>query len=143
MKIEELITAWEIDSEINSLKLLSESLGTGKLHSKYSTWLVRENLLLAKKKTDYNKLLLDKYQFYTEGAKDIHDVKRAPKGAVLKSEVEKYILADDEIIALSLEISLQDEKVSFLRSIIASINKRSFDIKNAIDHQKFMAGLSS
>jgi hypothetical protein len=91
-------------------------------------------------KSDYNVIIKDKYVFYTEGAKTINDVKRAPKGAVLKTEAEKYILADDEVIDLSLKVALQQEKCDLLKSVLASISKRNFDIRAAIDYMKFMAG---
>jgi len=61
-------------------------------------------------------------------------------GRVLKGEVEKYLNADTDMINQTLGLALQQEKVDYLRSVIKFIEKRGFDIKNAIDFQKFMSG---
>jgi hypothetical protein len=144
MLLSEIMDNWEVDSVINKAHLADEALKGGQLHSKYMNILVRENLMLTKKKTEYNELLMQKYVLYTEGAHDLATQKAHPylpkSGKVLKSEVEKYLNADASMIDKTIELASQQEKVDFLRSIIKFIEKRSFDINNAIDHQKFMAG---
>lgn len=135
---------WSVDSVINKAQLADEALKGGQLHSKYMNILVRENMQLAKTKTEYNTHLMETYILYTEGAHDLATHKSHPflpkSGKVLKSEVEKYLNADGSMIEETLKLANQQEKVDFLRSIIKFIEKRSFDINNAIDHQKFMAG---
>jgi Recombination, repair and ssDNA binding protein UvsY len=144
MTINEILNQWEIDSVINKAQLSDESLKSSKLHSKYMNILVRENLKLAKVKTEYNAKLMEKYILYTEGAHDLATQKAHPylpkSGKVLKSEVDKYLNADADMIEETLKVANQQEKVDLLRSILKSIEKRSFDIKNSVDHQKFMAG---
>jgi hypothetical protein len=144
MLISEIMDSWEIDSVINKAHLADEALKGGKLHSKYMNILVRENMELHKKKTEYNTLLMDKYILYTEGAHDLETQKAHPylpkSGKILKSEVEKYLNADASMIDMTLKLAAQQEKVDLLKSIIKFIEKRSFDINNAIDFQKFQAG---
>ena len=144
MTLTEILTQWEIDSVIDKVKLSTEALKSGQLHHKYINILVRENLQLAGMKTEYNTLLMDKYILYTEGAHDLETQKKHPylpkSGKVLKSEVEKYLNADKDMIDMTMKLANQQEKVDLLRSIIKQIEKRSYDINNAIDHQKFMAG---
>ena len=60
---------------------------------------------------------------------------------ILKTDVPMYMEADKEIIDISLKIGLQQEKVEFLESIIKSLNNRGYNIKAAIDWQRFINGL--
>jgi hypothetical protein len=144
MTLPEILDAWGQDSKIDKAKLADESLRTTSLHHKYINMASKENLHLAKEKTEYNKIMLEKFVLYTEGARDIETLKKYPnlprKGGLLKTEAEKYILADEEIIQATLKLSVQQEKVDLLRSILASISKRNYDIRASIDHMKFMAG---
>jgi len=59
---------------------------------------------------------------------------------VLKSDVPMHIEADQDIINLNLKIAMQQEKVDVLESIIKSIKDRGFQIKNAIEFEKFKVG---
>ena len=142
MNLQEILSEWDQDCIIDKTKLKEESLRSERLHSKYLRELVNANMMLEKKKTEYNKIILEKYIFYTEGAKSIKDIHKAPRGAVLKSEAEKYIQADDDIITITLELALIQEKCNTLKAIILAISKRSFNITNAINFDKFMAGES-
>ena len=141
MNFQEIIEAWSKDCIIDKLNLDNEAINIGSLHFKYTTELSRANLQLFEIKNKYNKVALDRYLFYVEGAKNITDYKKAPRGAVLKSEAEKYILADDDFIAASKEVALAQEKVDYLKSIITALSKRNFEIRAAIDHRKFVAGV--
>ena len=60
---------------------------------------------------------------------------------VLKSDIDKYIESDTDIIKHNYKIEYQKEKIDFLDSVIRSINNRGFQIKNAIDWEKFKVGI--
>lgn len=142
MKIEEIFKEWEQDSNIDHTELGRESLKIPKLHHKYYQIYIKEKLLLRKFEADLKQLKLDKYEFYTQGPH-----KETPKdwqlpaiGKVLKNDVNTYMDADKEIIALSLKIGYQMEKIDLLDSIIKSIATRNFIIKNGIDWAKFQVG---
>jgi hypothetical protein len=88
-------------------------------------------------------LKLEKYEFYTQGPNEETQAKgwRIPaKGLILKSDIPMYMDADPEIIKLSLKIGLQQEKLELLESIIKSFGNRGYNIKAAIDWQKFTMG---
>jgi hypothetical protein len=59
----------------------------------------------------------------------------------MKSELSMYVDADQDIIKSNLKLSIQQEKVSVLESIIKSIHGRSFNIRAAIDWEKFKTGV--
>jgi hypothetical protein len=48
--------------------------------------------------------------------------------------------ADKDMITLSLKIGIQNEKIDLLESIIKTILSRGYNIKAAIDWEKFKMG---
>jgi hypothetical protein len=89
-------------------------------------------------------LKLDKYEFFTQGPNE-ETVKKGwtlpAKGLILKADIPMYMSADQEIINLSLRIGLQEEKIQALESIIRTLNSMGYNIKAAIDWQKFINGM--
>ena len=59
---------------------------------------------------------------------------------LLKADVQEYIDADDDIIEGKKKISLQEEKVEYLESVVKSLSTRGYLIKNAIDWKRFTEG---
>lgn len=144
MKLDNIIELWAEDSKIKREILDEESLRIPKLHHKYHTILTHEKLSLRKLEMDLKVLRLEKFEFYTQGPTKETDAKgwKLPDiGKIIKTDVEKYIEADKDIIELSLRIGLQHEKVALLDSILKTIMTRNFVIKNAIDFVKFSNGL--
>ena len=60
---------------------------------------------------------------------------------ILRTDIGQYIDADQDIIQLNLKLVYQKEKVEFLENAIRSLNSRGFNIKSAIDWEKFKVGL--
>jgi len=143
MKLEEIYAEWDIDSSIDTTDLGNESIKIPKLHNKYYRLYTNEKLLLRKYEAEMKSLKLAKYEFYTQGpsaeTKELGWTMPA-RGMILKQEMPMYMEADKEIIALSLKIGLQQEKVELLESIIKGLVNRGFQIKSAIDWHKFTMG---
>jgi hypothetical protein len=59
----------------------------------------------------------------------------------MKSELPMHIDSDSDIIKSTLRIAVQQEKVDVLESIIKSLNGRGYNIKSAIDWEKFKTGM--
>jgi hypothetical protein len=143
MKLEQIFELWSEDSVINPMDLSSESLKIPKLHHKYYEIFCNEKLLLKKYESELKVLKLEKYEFYTQGpSKDTEEKgwKLPSIGRILKSDVQTYVDADKDIIALTLKVAVQSEKVSLLDSIIKSFKDRNFTIKNSIDFTRFQSG---
>ena len=86
---------------------------------------------------------LEKYEFYTQGPNEETEEKgwKLPaKVLILKADIPMYLDADQELIRQSLKIGLQQEKLELLESIIKSLGNRGYNIKAAIDWQKFTMG---
>lgn len=144
MNIDEIISEWKKDSDVDVTELGEESIKITKLHQKYYEYLIKEKLILKKIELDLKVLKLEKYEFYTQGHNEDTIKKQwelPPKGLIIKSEIPIYLEADKDIVNLNLKYSYQQEKVDMLTSIIKSLNNRGYNIKSAIDWIKFTSGI--
>jgi len=144
MKIEEILSMWVEDCDIDPNKLVSESVNSVKYHSKYYKIYVFEKLKLAQLEQERNSLIHLKTEYY-QGELDLQTLKDHDwvpfQKKILKTDLERYLNADKDIIQFNLKFALQREKVQALKDIIASIAQRSFHIKNINDTNNFKAGV--
>lgn len=143
MKLEDIFAFWEQDSNISRDELDRESLNTSKLHHKYHKIFTHERLILRKYELELKQLRLEKFEFYTQGpTKETMDKgwKLPPIGKILKADAGTYVDADSDVVALTLKVGMQHEKIELLESIIKSIMNRGFQIKNAIEWIRFQSG---
>lgn len=143
MKIEDILEQWKVDSEIDKTELGEEALKIPKLHHKYFQIFIQEKLTLRSQEADMKKLKLDKYEFFTQGhTEETRSLnwELPARGLILKTDIPMYMDADKDIIKLSLKIGIQQEKIDLLESIIKSLTNRGFQIKSAIEWQKFTMG---
>ena len=143
MKLDEIYAEWDKDSSIDPTELGNESIKIPSLHNKYFKLYTSEKLLLRKFEAEMKELKLEKYEFYTQGpSKESQDKgwEFPAKGIILKGDIPMYLDGDKDIIALSLKIGLQQEKIDILESIIKSLTNRGYQIKNAIDWNRFTMG---
>lgn len=144
MKLDDIYQEWEKDSEINRNELGDEALRIPKLHHKYFKIFTQERLTLRKLEFDLKQLKLEKYEFFTQGpTPEQHDKgwKLPPQGKILKSDANNYVDADPDIINLALRIGMQLEKIELLESVIKTLTNRGFNIKSAIEWEKFKVGI--
>ncbi len=144
MKLDDIYQEWEKDSEINRNELGDEALRIPKLHHKYFKIFTQERLTLRKLEFDLKQLKLEKFEFFTQGpTPEQHEKgwKLPPQGKILKSEANNYVDSDEEVIQLALRIGIQLEKIELLESVIKTFTNRGFNIKSAIDWEKFKVGI--
>ena len=145
MDIEEIQSLWSEDSKIDDLELDLESLRIPQLHSKYMNILNAENRVLYRMTQTQKMLERDKLEYYLGKMceEDLEERGWEPLSLkVLRADVPKYIEADKDVVRHLIQIADQKEKVTLLRSIIESINSRSFIINNAIRWKQFTNGMS-
>jgi hypothetical protein len=143
MHIDEIVALWEQDSKIDNTEIGDEAIKIAKLHHKYYQILINERLVLRQREADLKKLKLDKYEFFTQGPNEDTQKKgwKLPaKGLILKADIPMYMDADDDIIKQSLKIGLQQEKVEFLESVIKMLMNRGYNLKVALEWQRFING---
>lgn len=144
MKIDDIYAEWEKDSHLDRSELGEEALKIPKLHHKYFKIFTHERLQLRKLEADLKQLKLEKHEFFTIGpTEETHEKgwRLPPQGKILRSDVNNYIEADKDIVNLSLKIGIQHEKIDLLESIIKSLTARGFNIKAAIEWERFKVGI--
>lgn len=142
MTIDDILKLWKEDSNIDKTELGDESLKIPKLHHKYYSILINERLRLEKLESEYRKLKLDKYEYFSQGASDEHIAKgwKPLNKIILKTEIPMYMDADDQIIEINLKISYQQEKIDMLTDIMKMVHNRTFQLKNVQEWNKFIMG---
>lgn len=143
MKIEEIQNMWERDSCIDRTELGEESLRIPQLHSKYYNLFSTERSTLRKWENEFKRLYREKYEYYngTISEEDLRANGWEPFGLrVLKTDIPTYIEADTDIIKAKNMIGNQQDKVDFIESIIKSLPARGYQIKAAVDWEKFKMG---
>tara|TARA_X000001388_G_C2170173_1_gene99490 strand:- start:106 stop:543 length:438 start_codon:yes stop_codon:yes gene_type:complete len=143
MDINEIHNLWSADSKIDDLELDQESLKIPQLHSKYMRIFTVENTLFAKMTYTHKVLERDKAEYYSGKMCDEDLTERGWEPLslkILKGDVPRYVEGDKDVVRHLIKMSEQKEKVSLLKSIIDSINSRSFIITNAIKWKKFISG---
>ena len=99
--------------------------------------------LQKKEKEQEFKILWKNKHLYYSGRADPEVYKEKPfQIMVLKQDLPMYIDSDPEIQALQTKIKYYEEMMIFLEKVIVMINNRGYQIKNAIDWQRFTQGLN-
>ena len=143
MKLEEIQQLWENDSTIDRTELGEESLKIPQLHSKYFKIFSSERMTLRKLESDLKVLHKQKFEYYS-GTLDEQTMKEngwEPNPLrILRTDLLMYLESDKEYSLLQLRIEMQKEKIDFLESIIKSLSTRGYQIKSAIEWEKFKVG---
>lgn len=143
MKLEDIINSWKQDSVVDSTELGRESLRIPELHHKYYKMLVSERLTLRSYEQSYKEMYKVKYEYYM-GLLDEDQLKERgwePQPLkILKQDLSIYIDSDADLGVIKQKIAVQQEKLELLESVIKIIINRGFQIKNAIDWERFKVG---
>lgn len=143
MDIEELNTMWSADCKIDETNLSKESSRIPEIHNKYYIMYVKEGLRTKKLKSDLVELEHAKNEYYS-GSMDEDELKRRgwkPNALkILRSDINRYVDSDKDIVNLSLKIAYQESLTKYLEDIVKQISNRNFIIKNIIDWSRFQAG---
>lgn len=140
--LEKIQEMWEKDSIIDPDNLHSESLKIPALHSKYYD--IYNNLILLRKKAEQQRKNIrhERYEYYSGKADpDVYVQNPFPKKIRDKDTMTKYLDADERLASASLKIDYYDTMLNYLEDIIKQIHQRNYQIKNAIEFNKFIAGL--
>ena len=132
---------WEKDSQIDADNLNTESLKVPALHAKYHEMF--NNFLLLRKKAEQQRKNIrhERYEYYS-GKADPEVYIENPFGKKIrdKDTMTKYLDADDKLKQINLKIDYYETLLNYCESILKQISNRTYQIKNAIEWQKFIAG---
>ena len=139
--LDKLQEMWEKDSQIDPDNLHDESLKIPQLHSKYYTIYNTITLLREKARKNYNTVKLERHNYYTGKAPaEVYVEDPFPYKVRDKEALQRYMEADEKLNTISMKIRYHDTTLKFLEEIIKTVANRTFQIKNAIEWQKFQAG---
>ena len=133
---------WEKDSIIDPDNLHTESLKIPALHAKYFD--IYNNTILLKKKAEQQRKNIrhERYEYYS-GKSDPETYIETPFPQKIrdKDTLQKYLDADEKLSSVSLKNDYYDTMIFYIDNILKMIHNRTYQIKNAIEYQKFMSGL--
>ncbi len=134
MDFDKIIEEWKQDCPIDDTTLDKESVKIPTLHGKYLELHSREKIFLNYLQVEYKKLYREKWEYYSGKAEKPFQLK------LLKTDLHIYLDSDDKLCELKEKVDTQKQKVSYVESVIKSLETRSFHITNAINWRKFTAG---
>ena len=142
MNLDEIQTLWEEDSKIDEDELHTESTKVPSLHAKY--YRILNSILLLKKieENKFKQLKKEKWQYYTGKADPEVYIEKPFDHKVLRQDVDKYMDADEDLIKITSKIDYYQIMLTYLDSILKTINNRTYQIKNSIEWQQFIRGYS-
>ena len=141
MNLETIQTMWEKDSRIDPDELHTASLVVPTLHAKYYQLFNDLRLLRAKAKKTYQKVYQERYLYYSGKAEpEVYEKEPFPYKVREKDAIQRYLDADEKLSQVDMKIRYYDVTLKFLEEIIRNISGRTYQIKNAIEWQRFQSG---
>ena len=141
MNLEKIQEMWERAATIDPDNLHNESLKIPQLHSKYYTIYNTISLLREKARESYNRIRLERHNYYTGKAPaEVYAEDPFPYKVREKDAIQRHMEADEKLSAADMKIRYYDVTLKFLEEIIRNISGRTYQIKNAIEWQKFQSG---
>ena len=141
MNLETIQSMWEKDSLIDKDNLHDESLKIPSLHAKYHEMF--NNILLLKKKAEQQRKNIrhERYEYFSGKANpEVYVKDPFPKKIRDKDTMQKYLDADEKLSEISLKIEYYETMINYIDSILKQISNRTYQVKNAIEWQKFISG---
>jgi len=141
MNLETLQDMWKKDSVIDTDLYCEESTKVPQLHMRYMEFFNTYSLMKKERELELNQMIRDKWLYY-KGKAPSSVYKEMPFDLKLttKEEISMFIDADDDIKKLQYKVAYIDQTLVFLESVLKQINNRTFQIKNAIEWEKFKNG---
>lgn len=145
MNIEQIQDEWSKDCIISDNHLGEESTKTALLHSKYIKLIIGVKLKLTKYRADYNLLRKNKFRYYRgELSKDdLNHLGWIQWQGVkpLKNEMDEFIQGDSDLIELNTKVEYLETMGYLLESILNQLKARDWQLKNAVEWKRFLAGM--
>ena len=141
MNLESIQEMWKKDSVIDGDLYCEESTKIPQLHMKYMEFHNTFSLMKKEKELDMKRLIKEKWLYY-KGKAPSSVYKEMPFDFKLttKEEINMFIESDDDIMKLQYRIDYIEQTLLYLDSVLRMINNRNYQIKNAIDWEKFKNG---
>ena len=111
------------------------------IRDRYYTLYNTITLLREKAREQYSKVRLERYNYYTGKAPaETYVEEPFPYKVREKDAIQRHLDADDRMNKIDMKIKYYDTMLKFLEEIIRAVSNRTYQIKNAIEWNKFQAG---
>ena len=142
MNLETLQDKWKEDSVIDPDKYGEESVRIPQLHMRYMEFYNTFSLMKKDRESEMKALVRDKWIYY-KGKAPSTVYKEVPFDLKLTTtdEIKMFIGADDEIRKLQYKIDYIEQTIFFLDGVLRQLNSRNYQIKNAIEWERFQSGM--
>jgi hypothetical protein len=125
---------------INDEDLHQQSYKNQIIKPKWLDYKSKYKLMLFQCKAEHKRLYREKWEYYG-GKSDAKVYAAKPFDLkVLKTDLGIYINSDEEIMEIEKKIVYYEIVIEFIEGVIKSIDSRGWDIRNAQDWKKFIAG---
>jgi|TARA_B100000902_G_scaffold86098_1_gene90290 hypothetical protein len=110
-------------------------------HNKYLNHYTDLSQIKTSLEFEHRKLLRDKREYYG-GEADAKTYAEKPFGTHIKTseKMKVYLESDDELINTEAKVKYIDQMLYFLDHVMKQISNRGFQIKSAIEWEKFING---
>lgn len=145
MTLDQISEEWRKDAAIDSTELGTESLKIPQLHSKYMKIYFDERQKLKAYEFKSRDVFLKKYEYFNGrmSREELEETGWEPfVKKLMKNEIDMYLDSDKDIINIKMRIEAQKEKIDFLEEVLKNLNQRNYQIKNAIEWQRFTNGVN-
>ena len=141
MNLESLQELWKKDSVIDTDLYCEESTKIPQLHMRYMEFFNTYALMKKEREIEMRRLIREKWLYY-KGKAPSKVYKEMPFDFKLttKEEVNMFIESDEDICKLQYKIDYIEQIINFLEGVLRQISNRNFQIKNAIEWEKFKNG---
>jgi len=146
MNLDDVLSEWKKDSEINEMALDDASRDSAKLHGKYLELYMTAKLRAKSKEQELQRLLKLKWLYYN-GKMNKHQIDENgweydPFDGlkVLKGDLNYYYDADVDIQKMSMQLEYRKSLVDTLKEIMSNIQWRHQTIGNIIKWRQFVSG---
>ena len=127
MRIEEIRKMIETDVQIDQSALNTEASRIPQLHNKYLCMYTDEKLVLSKLENDLRVLLRDKWLYYSGKMSQEQLSERKWEQFdlnILRTDLDRFIQADSDVIQMESKCILQREKVNYLEQTVKLISNK-------------------
>lgn len=141
LKLDELIEKSKKDLHIDEIDLEQTLLRLPKMQSDYLSMYAKETVKLKDLYSLKEKIKLERWKYWSGKQTDKYYKENGiVHEKVLKSDIEKYLSADDKIGLINEYVSVQKAHVDYLEKVIKEIGNMGFHIKAIIEWRKFSSG---
>ena len=140
--LDQLLSEWDNDAKIDTTDAGKEMIRIPLLHSKYNKYLTLHKLACLRKESELAKLRKLKWMYYN-GKLDQQELVKLGWEMfpfTLKSDLNIYMDADDDVIKIKSQITLHDECVQYCTYVMKEINNRTWQMKEWMTWARFEVG---